>query len=144
MFIVSWIARMLIARKVKEGLAGPLAWGVTIAGALALAFLGWRLVKRAVISDFENEQRVEQLEKENAAINAADRSDSDLEMRDKARTEELEGVVEDAARESPGPAASAAGPVTNAVLDRMRADSQRRKAGREPGDAGPKDRTPRP
>jgi hypothetical protein len=129
MFIITWIAKSLLARGLSTRSAGILSWAIPIAGAALLIWGGWSLLKHNIISNHDDKQRAEQAERQLGRVGTADAVDDSLEKRDAAVDDAVKGAIDDAVRNDPSRGASPAGPVSNAAVDELR------RSRRERGDA---------
>lgn len=120
MFIIAWLAKILIARDIPARVAGFLSWGIAITMALTLIFVGWQVVKHYIIRQHDAEQRADAAEGQLARVGSADNVDAVLENRDDAADEAVRGAIDHAVQTDSAHGASPVGPVSNAAVDELR------------------------
>lgn len=113
--------KILPAKWVRAG-----AWFLIVLIVLALLFAGWQMLKSSIIKTDRAQQRAEQAEVQLERQGAAGVVENKLEQRDAAKEAELKGAADDAKRIDPTGAAGRAGPVSNAVADKLRRQREAR------------------
>lgn len=126
MFLIGWIAKLLIARGISEKKAGPMSWLIALAAAALLLFGGWQLVKRSIIRNNDAVQEAQVAGEQLKRTHNADTVDDKLEQRDQVRDSNVKGAIEDAVDKDPKHGAAPAGPVSNAAADELRRQRERR------------------
>lgn len=124
-FFIGWIAKAFIARGISAKKAGPLAWLIAAVAAALLLFVGWQLLKRAIITQHDAVQEAQILAEQLKRTHKADGVDDRLEQRDQVRDSNVKGAIEDAVDKDPKHGAAPAGPVANAAADELRRQRER-------------------